>query len=224
MKITRRQPPADDGKKKKSQKLPLFFAVLAVALLTGIGLVAALDGLTAPETTDPDNLAEVNITTTQSTAAPTTTTTTSKVASTTTLQPESEQPLYVLPLSNNVVAEYSESPVWNETMQSYRVHQAVDFGGKIGDKIVAAADCTVKDVYDDPLWGTCLELDCGYGITVKYCGIQTECETGEKFKVNQAVGTLADVPCESATEPHLHVEVQVDGQPIDFLKAIEQLE
>ncbi|MBQ3133790.1 MAG: M23 family metallopeptidase [Clostridia bacterium] len=224
MKITHRQSPAESGKGKKNQKLPLFFAVLAVALIAGIGLVAALDGLTAPETTDPDRTAEVNITTTQSSTQTTTTTTAKPTTSTTTLQTEPEKPLYVLPLSNNVIAEYSDTPIWNETMQSYRVHQAVDFGGTIGDKIVAVADGTVKAVYSDPLWGNCLELDCGYGIVVKYCGIQTDCQPEQALKVNQAIGTLDTVPCEADAEPHLHLEVSVDGTPIDVLKAIDNLE
>lgn len=229
MKITHRQTPPDaERPRRKKHSGAALIAVLAVALVAGIGLVAVLDGMTSPEPTDPDSTAPVNITTTQpkSTVTTTTTTTVTPAAATTgktTPSTEAEQPLYVLPLSNNVVVEYSDTPVWNDTLQSYRVHQAVDFGGHVGDKIVALTNGTVTAVYNDALWGGCLELDCGYGICVKYCGITTELDAGDTVKVNQAVGTLGEVPCEAATEPHLHVEVTVDGDPLDVLKAIDRI-
>ena len=229
MKITHRQPPPDaERPRRKKNNGAALIAVLAVALVVGIGLVAVLDSMTSPDPVDPDSTAPVNITTTQPSSTVTTTTTTTAApaaASTdkTTPPTEPEQPLYVLPLSNNVVVEYSDTPEWNDTLQSYRVHQAVDFGGHVGDKIVALTNGTVTAVYNDALWGGCLELDCGYGILVKYCGITTELDTGDTVKVNQAVGTLGEVPCEAATEPHLHVEVTVDGEPLDVLKAIDRI-
>ncbi|MBQ8495248.1 MAG: M23 family metallopeptidase [Clostridia bacterium] len=225
MKITHRQTPPDaERPRRKKQSGAALIAVLAVALVAGIGLVAVLDSMTAPEPTEPERTAPVNITTTQpSTTETTTVTTTAKTTAKTAPSTQAEQPLYVLPLSNNVIAEYSDTPVWNDTLQSYRVHQAVDFGGHVGDKIVALTNGTVTAVYNDALWGGCLELDCGYGIRVKYCGITTELDAGDTVKVNQAVGTLGEVPCEAATEPHLHVEVTVDGDPLDVLKAIDRM-
>lgn len=227
MKIVHRQTPPDPEKpRKKKNGASALIVVLAVALVAGIGLVAVLDSMTSPEPADPDVTAPVNITTTQPSTTVTTTTTEAAPAaastSKTTPPTQEEQPLYVLPLSNNVLVEYSDTPVWNDTLQSYRVHQAVDFGGKTGDKLVAITDSTVTAVYEDPLWGGCLELDCGYGIAARYCGITTALSAGETVTVGQAIGTLSDVPCEAATEPHLHIEVTVDGEPLDVLKAIER--
>ncbi len=228
MKITHRQTPPDaERPHKKKNSGAALIVVLAVALVAGIGLVAVLDSMTSPEPIDPDSTAPVNITTTQPSSTVTTTTTTMAPSTAptdpTTPPTEAEQPLYVLPLSNNVVVEYSDTPVWNDTLQSYRVHQAVDFGGHVGDKIVALTNGTVTAVYNDALWGGCLELDCGYGVMAKYCGITTELDTGDAVKVNQAIGTLSEVPCESATAPHLHIEVTVDGKPLDVLKAIDRI-
>ena len=58
MKITHRQTPPDaERPRRKKQSGAALIAVLAVALVAGIGLVAVLDSMTAPEPTDPERTA-----------------------------------------------------------------------------------------------------------------------------------------------------------------------
>ena len=218
MRITHRQTPPTAPEPNKQKRIPALVIALGAAVIGGISLIATLDKMQPAEPSNPP-AAEVDITTTKPKPSTTRTTTTTRPTTTTT---QTAEPLSVLPLSNNVVAEFGTAPVWNETLQSYRLHQAVDFGGEIGDKVVAIADATVLSVGQDTLWGGQLELDCGYGVVVRYSGVTTDLTAGETVKVGQAVGTLSGVPGESEGGVHLHVEMTADGQPIDVMKAIEK--
>ena len=217
MKITRRQTPPTNADKPKKKRIPAIAVALFAAAVGGISLIAALEKLEATPQSDPP-AAEAGITTTRQK----TTTSATTTVTTTTTTVESSTPLYVLPLSNQVVTPYSDAPVLNATLQSYRAHQAVDFGGENGDRVVAIADATVLDSGHDTLWGGYLVLDCGYGVTVRYCGVTTDLAGGDTVRVGTTVGTLSGVPCESADGVCLHVEMTVDGQPIDVVKAIEK--
>lgn len=219
MKITRRQTPPTDSDKPKKKRIPAIAIALFAAVVGGVSLVASLEKLNTPTPADPP-AAEAGVSTTRpkSTTSRRTTVTTTR----TTAPTEADAPLYVLPLSNNVVTPYAEAPVWNETLQSYRAHQAVDFGGEVGDRVVAIANATVIETGQDPLWGGILVLDCGYGVVARYCGVTTELANGDTVRVGETVGTLSGVPCESADGCCLHVEMTADGQPVDAVKAIEK--
>ncbi len=154
-----------------------------------------------------------------------TTTTTQTETTTTTTQPsfvDTVEPadLYVLPLTNEVLAEYSEEPVYSITMQSWRIHTGTDFKGEIGQAVKAVADGTVKQVYNDVLWGDCLVIDHGYGVQSLYCGVATTLVEGNTVKVGEDIGTLTSIPCESLLDPHLHLEMRVADKTVDPVKAI----
>lgn len=147
--------------------------------------------------------------TTGSTSSPTTTT-------------QSELPhLYLLPLSNTVQKSYSaESPIYCETMKDWRLHLGADFAGEEGQPVKAVARGTVTLVSNDSLWGGVVEIDHGMGVVTRYCGVKALIRVGDILNAGETIGDLQTVPCECAQTAHLHLEMLVDGVPIDPVAAI----
>ncbi len=128
--------------------------------------------------------------------------------------------LFVLPLTNEVMGRYSTEPVFSVTLQSWRLHTGVDFKGEIGQTVKAVADGTVEQVYSELIWGDCLLIDHGYGVKSLYWGAASSLKTGHTVKVNEEIGVLSEIPCESVMGPHLHLEMQIGGETVDPVTAL----
>lgn len=152
------------------------------------------------------------------------TTSTTKSTTTTTKKTtdaEKAPELYVLPVSNTVQKPFSaEAPLYSETMKNWRLHLGVDFAGAGGQEVKALARGTIITVTEDPLWGGIIEIDHSVGVVSRYCGVKAAVKVGDKVDVAQVIGTLSEVPCESAQQPHLHLEMTVDGKPVNPVEAI----
>ncbi len=130
--------------------------------------------------------------------------------------------LFVLPLTNEVLVEYSDGKqVYSNTMADWRTHNGVDFKGEKGQKVKALADGTILAVETDPLWGKTVTIDHGFGIKSRYCGVEPgDLKKGDKVEVSDIIGTLTDIPCELLDGPHLHLEITVNGEYTDPVEAI----
>ncbi|HIZ19556.1 MAG TPA: M23 family metallopeptidase [Firmicutes bacterium] len=215
-----------------------FYLALAVCLVAvgGVAVVTfmntpelAQEGSSAPSTTAPTQAVEQIVTNipddrTTTTSRRTTTSAAATTAATTTAAPTTQEPadLFILPLSNEVIQEYSDGkPVYSATMNDWRVHNGVDFKGAEGQTVKALADGTILSVQEDPLWGQVVTIDHGFGIHSRYCGVQVSAlQAGQAVKVGQAIGTLDEIPCELTMGPHLHLEVLVNDEYVNPVEAI----
>jgi murein DD-endopeptidase MepM/ murein hydrolase activator NlpD len=137
----------------------------------------------------------------------------------------SDVELFILPLTNEVSKDFSnDSPVYSETMNDWRIHSGADFKGTAGQEVKALADGTILAVEEDPIWGHVISIDHGFGIQSRYCGVTavTSLKKGDAVKVNDVIGTLSDIPCESLDGSHLHLEITADGKLINPVDAIGQ--
>ncbi len=128
---------------------------------------------------------------------------------------------YIFPFGNEISKEYSLTPVYDETMEDWRIHAAIDFSGEKGSDVVSVGDGRVTKVIADPAFGYCIEVDHGE-FTARYCGIEQGTAVGidDEVKKGDLIGKLGDIPCESAQESHLHFETVKDGVSIDPIKAL----
>ena len=124
--------------------------------------------------------------------------------------------------SRKVLKPYSEESVYNKTMHDLRGHTGCDFAAGEGETIYAMCGGTVKDISVSELYGVIIEVECN-GFSVYYCGLSNEfaVSEGDTLKTGDTVGTLSKIPCESADEPHLHVEIRVGDKLIDPLSVID---
>ena len=110
--------------------------------------------------------------------------------------------------------------VWSSTMEDYRVHLGLDIIASVGDPVCAAADGEVSRVWDDPLMGRCVAVLHGDNIYTYYKNLNaTLCDgiaQGAEVKCGDQLGTVGETAMlELADEPHLHLEMTVNGLSVD---------
>lgn len=133
---------------------------------------------------------------------------------------------FALPMGTDVIKDYSNGEmVLSDTMGDWRVHNGVDFAGSAGNSVSAVADGVVTAVYDDSFWGTVVEIDHGNGMTARYCGLKTGSglPEGSEVKKHDKIGSLGHIPIEISDEDHLHLEILIDGENVDPLKALNKV-
>ncbi len=123
---------------------------------------------------------------------------------------------YMLPTSGNVLKGFSISPVFDETMGDWRSHGGTDYEAKEGEEIKAIGNGRVSKVISDPNWGYIVEIDCGE-FTARYCGLHqgTTVKINETVSEGDTVGVVGIIPCESAVQSHLHLEIIKDGDRVN---------
>lgn len=97
-----------------------------------------------------------------------------------------------------------------------RMHNGVDFGGKSGDPIRAAADGVVISATYMSGYGNCVILDHGGGVSTLYAhASKLNVREGQSVKQGQTIAAIGATGL--ATGPHLHFEVRVNGKPVNPL-------
>lgn len=129
---------------------------------------------------------------------------------------------FTLPLGTDILKEYKPlTPSYNSTTDDWRTHAAVDFKGAEGAQIKAISPGTVKNIFDDALLGTVMEIDHGNNVLARYCGLNKdtiELTVGKAVKSGELIGYLGTIPFEKAEEPHLHFEIIYNGEKVDPLE------
>lgn len=110
--------------------------------------------------------------------------------------------------------------VWSETMGDYRVHLGLDIATDENAPVFASADGTIEKIWDDALMGRCVAISHGDDIYTFYKNLNSTLEDGieEGAKVTrgQKIGKVGSTAiAELADEPHLHIEMTVNGLSTD---------
>ena len=129
---------------------------------------------------------------------------------------------YCLPFGNQIIKDYSNmNPVYSKTLGDWRTHNGIDFSGEAGGAVVAISYGEVISIYEDTLFGTCVLIDHGNGVTAKYCGLNKETlNVKEHSSVNSEdiIGYLGEIPCEKQEGAHLHFEITPNGELVEPLE------
>lgn len=140
------------------------------------------------------------------------------------LKPSEKQPVspvpqplaFTLPIMSEVFSPFSGGElVKNKTLNDWRTHDGIDIKSEKGTPVMACADGIVSNIYDDALWGTCMEIEHGGGLTSVYCGLDKASVTlkmGDEVKVKSNIGTLDKIPCEISLDNHLHFGMKQAGK------------
>ena len=156
-----------------------------------------------------------------------TTTAPEQMAGSQTLIPDTTKPpettiakvFYVRPLAGKVIRGYSEStPVYNPTMDDWRVHTGIDIAAEAGEAVCAVAAGTVSAVYTDYFKGTVIEIQHLDGRVSVYCGLASDppATIGDSVAAGTIIGGVGETAIfESLDGAHLHFEMMQDGKQID---------
>jgi len=130
---------------------------------------------------------------------------------------------FVLPVPGAVFNRFSDGKlVRSETLKDWRTHNGVDFAADKNEDVVAIQTGTVTSVRKDALWGWVVEMDHGNGLCSRTCGLgeKVSVAEGERVSAGQVIGRADVIPCESALQTHIHLEVYQNGTAVDPLRAM----
>lgn len=119
----------------------------------------------------------------------------------------------------------SELQVFSSTMGDYRVHLGIDVGTAQGAGVSAMADGVIAQVWEDVRMGQCVAIKHGGECYTIYKNLSAELPesvvVGATVKAGDVIGTVGEsAMVEVAEEPHLHLEMTVNGlqvNPMDYL-------
>jgi murein DD-endopeptidase MepM/ murein hydrolase activator NlpD len=105
----------------------------------------------------------------------------------------------------------------NDTYHTF--HSGLDFCGRVGTSIIAAADGVVSYTGMLTVHGNTTIIDHGWGIYSMYCHqSEFDVQVGQQVKAGDLIGKVGATG--RVTGPHLHFEIWVNGievNPIDWL-------
>lgn len=119
------------------------------------------------------------------------------------------------PMDSEVTQDFSQDTLtYNETTGDWRTHEAIDYAGKKGDAVQAAADGTVLAVGEDAVLGKYLTISHVQGFTSLYAGItDPTVSEGDSVTQGQKIAVLGDpMPLEEKQGVHLHFTISADGE------------
>ena len=105
---------------------------------------------------------------------------------------------------------YRVDPINGERLE----HLGLDYSGPVGEPILALADGIVSFSGKISGYGNLVELEHIDGFRTRYAHNQANLVSrGDRVKKGEPIATLGSTG--RSTGPHVHVEVRLDGQPID---------
>lgn len=130
-------------------------------------------------------------------------------------------PTFVLPVMGDISIDFSDTvPVFSQTMNDYRTHLGVDISASLGSDVIAVADGTITNVWDDPFMGTCVSIEHSGNAVSIYKNLDPVVKDGiiigASVKSGDVIGAIGESAMnEIAEEPHLHYELKVDNKHVD---------
>ena len=126
---------------------------------------------------------------------------------------------FILPVENYTsVCLYTDALAFNQSLNRYSSHKAIDFMGEEGTKVFCVYDGVIKSVENSLLTGVTVTIDHGDGLYTVYNSVLD----GEKVTVGQAVKQGDVIGVISTTNrqeykdgAHLHFETIENGVSIN---------
>ena len=139
--------------------------------------------------------------------------------------PVEKEVFFIIPVANPTsVVDYSETMVFNSTLNRFSSHMAMDFFSPEGSDVYAVYDGKVVSIETTFLQGTTITVDHGNGLYTIYNSLAD----GESVSVGQNVeqgDVIGQVSLSNRQEykagAHLHFEVKENGQLINPYKYLE---
>ena len=195
--------------------------VSSIVILLSLAVVLAITAATnRAKKQNADKTPDTLVTETPQTESPSTDETpTGNVPET----PVDTIPELTLPVSGKLSKVHdAELQVFSPTLQDWRVHLGMDIATEANAEVFAAADGTVKKIWEDPMMGWCIAIGHSGDCITVYKNLAEEMAggiaEGATVRAGQIIGNVGDTALiEIAEEPHLHMEMTVKGLQVDPL-------
>ena len=142
--------------------------------------------------------------------------------------PVVEQIEFVMPVLNPTsITEYSETLVFNSTLNRYNSHMAIDFFAPEGTSVFAVYGGTIKSVENSLLSGITVTIDHGEGLYTVYNSLSDidDVSVGQVVAQGEKIGEVSVSNRQEYKEgAHLHFQVLENGEVIDPVKYLAIIE
>ena len=126
---------------------------------------------------------------------------------------------FYLPVLNcSAIKDFSDtSLMFNETLNQWEAHMALDLSANAGDNVYAALDGKVVAVYDNYLDGKVVELEHKNNMKTIYKSMNSsgDLKVGDLVSRGQVIGSVGTSAAEAHLGNHLHFEIEENGKKID---------
>ncbi len=135
-------------------------------------------------------------------------------------------PSYIMPVHGIITKGFDDDmPVYSMTMNDYRIHNGIDLETEIGCAVFACADGVVTSIYEDYFWGSCITVSHSDVLTSHYMNLAAELppniDEGVTVLQGDIIGVVGDTALiETADSDHLHLEMRLNGNPVNPLSYI----
>ncbi len=146
-------------------------------------------------------------------------------------EPESTDVLpshFLLPVSGVLQKSHDATlQVFSDTMGDYRTHLGIDIGTVAGANVCAMADGVIAQVWEDFYLGQCVAIKHGGDALTIYKNLSAQLPegvvVGHTVKAGDVIGHVGDsAMTEVAQEPHLHLEMTVNGLQVDPTEYLDE--
>ena len=133
-------------------------------------------------------------------------------------EPASKIIEFVLPVENGSVAkDYTDAVCFNATLNRYEKHQAIDYVGEDGAKVIAVYDGKIESVTTSITKGITVVIDHGDGLKTVYNSLADGNDVWEGKSVLQGdvIGSISTTNRQEYKDgAHLHFEVVLNGEAV----------
>ena len=130
--------------------------------------------------------------------------------------------VFDIPVNGNIIKDYvAAGVVYNQTLNLYSGHKAIDFAAEEGTSVKAVYQGTVENIVTSKLEGTTLTIDHGNGLKTVYNSIEVDdsIAVGMEVSKGDVIGSVStNNKLEYLDGAHLHFEVLENGNKIDPYK------
>jgi murein DD-endopeptidase MepM/ murein hydrolase activator NlpD len=130
--------------------------------------------------------------------------------------------VFDMPVNGTIIKDYvSAGVVYNQTLNLYSGHKAIDFAGEEGAVVKAVYGGTIESVVTSKLEGVTVTIDHGNGLKSVYNSIDVNEDiiTGKTVNKGDDIGVIStNNKLEYKDGAHLHFEVLENGEKIDPYK------
>lgn len=127
--------------------------------------------------------------------------------------------VFDLPVQGTIIKEYvAASVVYNQTLNLYTGHKAIDFGAEEGANVYACYDGKVDSITESKLDGITITVDHGNGLKSHYNSIEVDesITVGSEVKKGDVLGYVStNNRTEYKDGAHLHFTVTENGEKIN---------
>ena len=133
-------------------------------------------------------------------------------------EPTISRVTFIMPVSGEIINDFSDTPVFSATLNRYSSHLAIDFSAKEGAPVYAVYAGTVSNVTNSITKGVTVTIDHGNDLFTVYNSLESieDIQIGEVVNQGDVIGYVSTTnKQELADGPHLHFEVIESGNYID---------